>query len=122
MKQIKLIPIWDAGKTENAEILNSYVINDNLNNSATFYYALLTASKAQLAQGNLTMSGEAYEAYQTNQYAYDWVASQLNLTIVGDWVDPVFEGAIEGAIEGAVIEQPVEEVVTEEETPIEPEV
>jgi hypothetical protein len=45
----------------------------------------------QLAQGNLSMSGEVYDAWQTNDYAYDWVATQLNLTITGDYVPPVVE-------------------------------
>lgn len=37
------------------------------------------------------MTGEDYAAWQTNQYAYDWIAEQLNLTIVGDYVPPVVE-------------------------------
>ena len=35
------------------------------------------------------MTGEVYQAWQTNEYAYDWVAEQLNLTITGDYVPPV---------------------------------
>jgi hypothetical protein len=37
------------------------------------------------------MSGEDYIAWQTNDYAYDWVATQLNLTITGDYVPTVVE-------------------------------
>jgi hypothetical protein len=37
------------------------------------------------------MSGEVYDAWQTNDYAYDWVATQLNLIITGDYVPPVVE-------------------------------
>jgi len=29
--------------------------------------------------------------YSTNTYAWDWVATQLNLTIIGDYVPPVVE-------------------------------
>ena len=91
MKQIQPISIWDNGKNQEACILNAYCINDNLSTSATFYYSLLSESMQQLAQGNLSMSGEDYVAWQTNDYAYDWVATQLNLTITGDYVPPVVE-------------------------------
>jgi hypothetical protein len=91
MKTIKPISIWDNGTNQSASILNAYCINDNLSTSATFYYSLLSDSMQQLAQGNLSMSGQDYDGWQTNDYAYDWVATQLNLTIVGDYVPPVVE-------------------------------
>ena len=74
-----------------AKILNAYCINDNLNNAASFYYALLSDGQSQLSQGNLTMIGQDYTDWQTNQYAYDWIATQINVTIVGDYVPPVPE-------------------------------
>ena len=89
MKNIQPIPIWNNGTIENATILNAYCINDNLSTSATFYYALLSDSMIQLAQGNLTMTGESYAAWETNQYAYDYIATTLGLTITGDYVPPV---------------------------------
>jgi hypothetical protein len=73
-----------------ATILNAYCVNDNLSTSATFYYALLSETQSTLSQGNLTMEGQDYADWQTNQYAYDWIAEQLNVTIVGDYV-PVTE-------------------------------
>lgn len=88
MKNITPISIWDNGIVQQATILNTYVINDNLINSATFYYTLLSEGMQQLAQGNLTMQGQDYDDWQTNEYAYNWVAAQLNLTIVGDYVKP----------------------------------
>jgi hypothetical protein len=91
MKNIQPISIWDNGTNQNAEILNAYCINDNLSTSATFYYSLLSDTMQQLAQGNLSMSGDDYIGWQTNDYAYDWVATQLNLTITGDYVPPVVE-------------------------------
>ncbi len=91
MKQIQPISIWDNGTVQQASVLNAYVINDNLINSATFYYTLSSESLQQLAQGNLTMQGQDYDDWQTNDYAYDWVAAQLNLTIIGDYVPPVVE-------------------------------
>lgn len=91
MKNITPISIWDNGTVQQASVLNAYVINDNLINSAIFYYTLSSESLQQLAQGNLTMQGQDYDDWQTNDYAYDWVATQLNLTIVGDYVPPVVE-------------------------------
>jgi hypothetical protein len=72
-----------------ATILNAYCINDNLSNSATFYYALLSDTQSQLQQGNLTMTGEDYVGWATNDYAYNWVASEIDVTIIGDYVPPV---------------------------------
>ena len=94
MKTIEAVQIWDNGQVLEAKILNAYCINDNLSTSGTFYYQLLSENVdltvgQQLTQGNLTMTGDAYQAWQTNDYAYDWVAAQLNLTITGDYVPPV---------------------------------
>ena len=108
MKQIEKVSIWDNGKTQNAEILNAYAINVTLGVSATFYYSLLSESKQTLATGNLTMSGEAYAEWTVDNYAWDWVAEQLNLVIVGDWVDPIVEPI------GAIVEPIVKESLTVE--------
>jgi hypothetical protein len=34
------------------------------------------------------MTGEAYEQWTIDAYAWDWIAEQLNLTIIGDYVPP----------------------------------
>jgi hypothetical protein len=94
MKTIEPVSIWDNGQVLEANILNAYAINVTLGTSATFYYQLfaetvdLTVGQ-QVAQGNLNMTGEAYEQWQVDSYAWDWVAGQLNLTITGDYVPPV---------------------------------
>jgi hypothetical protein len=72
-----------------ATILNAYCINDNLSTSATFYYTLLSDVQSQLQQGNLTMTGEDYDNWATNEYAYEWVAQQIDVTITGDYVPTV---------------------------------
>lgn len=94
MKLIDAVSIWDNGTVQEAKILNAYAINVTLGTSATFYYQLFaeTSEQAvgtQLAQGNLTMTGEAYTQWEVDSYAWDWVAQQLNLTITGDYVPPV---------------------------------
>ena len=94
MKTISPIQTWTNGKSVEATIFNMYVIGGTLGSSASFYYSLLDDSLAQVSQGNLTMSGEAYAGWGSNdEYAWDWAAStdQLNLTIIGDYVPPVAE-------------------------------
>ena len=94
MKTISPVSIWDNGTVQEAKILNAYAINVTLSTSATFYYQLFAETVnltvgPQLAQGNLTMTGEAYAQWEVDSYAWDWVAEQLNLTITGDYVPPV---------------------------------
>jgi len=94
MKTIEPIQIWVNGTQDEGTILNAYCINDNLSTSGTFYYQIFSETVdltvgQQLSQGNLSMTGEAYQGWQTNEYAYDWVAAQLNLTITGDYLPPV---------------------------------
>jgi len=88
MKEISPVTSWINGQSVSATILNAYAINVALGTSATFYYALLDSNLAGVAQGNLTMTGEAYTQWTVDSYAWDWVAEQLNLTIVGDYVPP----------------------------------
>jgi hypothetical protein len=90
MKQIEPVTVWSNGQELEANGLNAYVVNDNLLNQAVFYYGIgeivynYTSSINVLAAGQLLMTGQDYTDWQTNQYAWDWVAAQLNLTIVGD--------------------------------------
>ena len=92
MKTITPISIWDNGTVQEASVLNTYAINVTLNNSATFWWGLFSTVDGnianQLSQGNLNMSGEAYAEWTIDEYAWDWVAEQLNLTITGDYVPP----------------------------------
>jgi hypothetical protein len=94
MKTIKPVSIWDNGQVKEAKVLNAYAVNVTLGTSATFYYQLLSQTEdgnigSQLAQGNLSMTGEAYQEWNQDEFAWDWIASELNLTITGDYVPPV---------------------------------
>jgi hypothetical protein len=94
MKKIEAVSIWDNGTVQQATILNAYAVNVTLNTSATFYYSLMSETTegnvgTQLAQGNLTMTGEAYTDWTVDNYAWDWIAEQLNLVITGEYVPPV---------------------------------
>jgi len=94
MKTIEPVSIWDNGQVKEAKILNAYAVNVTLGTSATFYYSLSAENDdqtigSQVAQGNLSMSGDAYAQWEVDAYAWDWVAQQLNLTITGEYVPPV---------------------------------
>lgn len=84
MKSITPIPMWSNGTSTNATILQAYAVNVALGSSATFYYALLDDNKQELASGNLTMQGEDYQAWDADDTAWDFIAKELNLTILGD--------------------------------------
>ena len=86
MKTIQPVNIWANGVVKAATIFQLYGVSDNLKDSAVFFYALLDSSLVSLAQGNITMNGTDYENYQSNQYAWDWAATTLNLTITGDYI------------------------------------
>jgi hypothetical protein len=106
MKTIEPIPIWDNGKVSEATIFNTQAINVTLNTSATFGYSLFSENidgtvGAQLAQGNLNMMGDAYTQWTTDNYAWDWVAEQLNLTITGDYIPPV------SVVEETIVEETI---------------
>lgn len=86
MKEIQPVTIWYNGIIIAATLFNMASIYDNLTDSATFAYQLLSVDEIQLSAGNITMTGFDYEAYSTspdsNSYAYQWGATQLNITLV----------------------------------------
>jgi hypothetical protein len=90
MKKISPLSIWVNGETKSAEYLNAVCINLQLGSSATFCYQLFTGVEVDgvmqpgenLTSGNLTMDGEAYQSWTTDDVAWDWVAAQLNLQII----------------------------------------
>jgi hypothetical protein len=86
MKQIQPVSIWYNGQMLQATIFNLLSNLDNLSTTANFYYQLFTSDNIQLASGYIDMTGFEYDAYSTspdsNAYAYQWGATQLNLTLV----------------------------------------
>jgi hypothetical protein len=85
MKQIQPIQIWVNGSLQTATVFNLIIINDNLLNSATFYWQLYDSAETPLSNGNLTMVEPQYDQWGTssdvNQWAYEWAATQLNITL-----------------------------------------
>ena len=96
MKTIQPVTVWFNGEQVEASVLNAVVVADNLQNYANFNYQLLQIiaqpegleSLQAVVSGVLTMSGEIYDNWDNNEYAYSWVAEQLNLVITGDYVKP----------------------------------
>lgn len=93
MKSIEPISIWKNGESFEANLLNAYIINDNLESSCSFYYQLCSSGEGTeamplvigqtLADGNVTMSGEDYINWDdSNDAAYAYIAEKLNLTII----------------------------------------
>lgn len=89
MKQIE--PIVFPLNLGTATLLNVNCTSDNLSNSANFSYSILSEATGALQQGNLNMTGTDYDNWETNDYAYNWVASQINVTIIGDYIPLVVE-------------------------------
>jgi hypothetical protein len=93
MKSIEPVTAWKNGEQLEANLLNAYIINDNLATSCSFYYSLNTSGDGTeamplvlgqvVAEGNLTMSGEDYIAWDnSNEQAYQYIAEKLNLTLI----------------------------------------
>jgi hypothetical protein len=93
MKKIEPVTIWKNGESQEANLLNAYIINDNLQSSCSFYYSLNTSGDGTeamplllgqvVAEGNLTMDGEQYLAWGgSNDIAFAYIAEKLNLTLI----------------------------------------
>lgn len=90
MKQIEKVSIWDNGTTQSAEKLYTYGTNTTLGVSADFYYMLYTKDNQVIATGSVKMDGEDYQKWSdSDDYAWEFIATKLNLVIVGDWVEPI---------------------------------
>lgn len=85
MKQIQPLALWVNGQEVIATLFNLIIINDNLLNSATFYYQLLDADATKLADGNLTIGEPDYDVWgasgDINLAAYQWAATELNIIL-----------------------------------------
>jgi hypothetical protein len=93
MKTISPVTIWKNGESQEANLLNAYIINDNLQSFCSFYYSLCASGEGTeamplvigqtLAEGNITMDGENYLAWDgDNNYAFTYIAEKLNLTLI----------------------------------------
>lgn len=81
--KVQPVQVWKEGQNLSADELKMIVVNDNLKDSATFYWELL-ASGVQVSNGNLQMSAEDYASWgedeDINESAYEWACGKLGLT------------------------------------------
>jgi len=89
MKEIESIEVWQNGTIKTAVKLQAYGTSVTLGQAASFYWQLITEEGYQVSKGELSISGEQYAAWGADDnYVYTIIAEDLNLVIVGDWVDP----------------------------------
>ena len=89
MKKIAPFNIWVNGTILVAQYMALVLNNDNLLNSATFYWSFSTEINAKpgnkLADGNITLDGADYLQYNSsndsNEYAWTWAAQKLGVTM-----------------------------------------
>jgi hypothetical protein len=91
MKIIEPVSIWQKGQNIQAIYLKAEVQADNLIDFASFSYMLLDAEFINVTNGIVEISGQDYIDYETNLYAWDYIANYLKLTIIGEYIPPVLE-------------------------------
>jgi hypothetical protein len=95
MKTIQPITIWKDGETFQATLLKMYISYDDLKSTATFQYDLCNDQIKSLINGSINISGSEYLSWgssgNSNDEAYLYGASHLNLTITGEYISPVTE-------------------------------
>lgn len=99
MKTIQPVSVWFQGEAVEATVLSLNCSYDNLSTSATFSYQLIQVvvnpenpymeELIIVNNGTLIMDGQTYQDWDNNDYAYDWIAQELKLTITGEYVPPV---------------------------------
>jgi hypothetical protein len=92
MKKIEPVQIWVNGIVETGSWINAYIINDNLQDFAIFYWAIFedgiepNTQGLQLSAGNLTINEPDYSVWDStadiNLAAYQWICDQLGLTLM----------------------------------------
>ena len=77
------VKVWKDGKTVDGVDLDVDVAYEDLDKMVRFYYQLKDSAGAQIANGNVEVSGEDYEDYKTKpnhaQKAYQIVLRHLRL-------------------------------------------
>lgn len=104
MKTITPQPIWIDGISKLASVIFSQVNTDNMKDSATFYFKLyeqVDVNIVPLVNGTIDMTGSNYITYNSssdaNAYAWEWIATTLNITIIGEYIPPPTPAELEQA-------------------------
>ena len=105
MKTITPQPIWIDGISKLATVIFSQVNSDNMKDSATFYFQLyeqVDVNIVPLVKGTIYMTGSDYITYNSssdaNAYAWEWIATTLNITITGEYIPPPTPAELEQQI------------------------
>jgi hypothetical protein len=75
---IKPIKVWKAGNTVDADEIDLTIVFDDLESSAKVYYSLKDSTGAQVADGNVDISGADYRTWNTAPNRINWA---YNFTI-----------------------------------------
>jgi hypothetical protein len=89
-KTIQPVSIWRNGQSKQASELEAKIDFDDLATTAQFFYELKEVvdeegifNKTTLSNGYILMNGKDYIDWNnSNESAYQYVASKLNLTII----------------------------------------
>jgi hypothetical protein len=77
------VKVWKDGKVVDGVDLDVDVAFEDLDNMVRFYYQLKDSTGAQIANGNVEMSGADYDDYKSkpnhNRTAYNFVLKYLRL-------------------------------------------
>jgi len=92
MKKIEPFEVWTEKGVKTAKYLSSRIIDDNMDNSAKFYWQLFDEKldeegnpqpNESIRQGGVDMNPEQYEEWDnSNEQGYEFVANQINVTII----------------------------------------
>lgn len=93
MVNIQPLTLWINGQQQTANVFQLSIDRDNLQDWARLYWQIgikqtteAAPSVVFLINGNLTILGEDYAAWDAdpsaNEWIYNWAANQLNLTII----------------------------------------
>lgn len=82
MKAIKPISIWKEGVTTNATKLECYITKDNLIDSATLSWSILSDNTEILGNGVIQISGDDYVQWSDNDYAWNYIATKLGIEFI----------------------------------------
>lgn len=93
MVNIQTVSLWVSGQQVTANVFQLSIDKDNLKDWARLYFQLGNQQQTEegpstvwLTDGNLTILGDEYAAWDAdpsaNEWIYNWAALQLNLTII----------------------------------------
>ena len=90
---IENVTIWVNGQLKQGNWIDAKIVNDNLSDAAQFYWQISYVNivddveqTAPITQGNTSISGAEYDTWgqaaDINFAAYEYICSQLNLTLI----------------------------------------